>query len=264
MQDIASIISAVRAQRPLVHNITNYVVMNFSANALLAFGASPAMVHAPEEVEDFVAISSSLVVNIGTLDSRWVESMKLAAAKASALKKPWVLDPVGVGATRFRLATSQALLALKPAIVRGNAAEIITLAGASGGASKGVDSLAASSEAIGAARALARSSGAVVVATGENDIATDGERVFSIAGGSAQMTLVTGTGCCLSATVAATAAVASDPLSAAVAACAVYKVAAERAASEANAPGSLAVAFLDALHEFQPDDYARLARIETL
>ncbi len=262
--DIAQTIAAMRAARPLVHNITNYVAMNFSANVLLAQGASPAMVHAPDEVEEFVAISSSLVVNIGTLDERWVRSMLLAATKASSLGKPWVLDPVGVGATTFRLKTCQSLLALKPSIVRGNAAEIMTLAGAEAVAAKGVDSLAGSSDAVEAARRLAKSTGGVVVVSGATDFVTDGRRVVAIHGGVEMMTLVTAAGCALSATVAAMAAVSQDRMAAGVVACALFKAAAEAAAARASGPGALAVAFLDALHALKHDDVARIAVVETM
>src|SRR4249920_701142 len=129
--DAASALEALRARRPLVHNITNYVAMTVSANVLLALGASPAMVHAVEEVEDFVAISNALAINIGTLSPRWVEAMRLAAAKAVALGKPWVLDPVGCGATPYRTGVAAELATLKPTIIRGNASEIMSLAGAS-------------------------------------------------------------------------------------------------------------------------------------
>src|SRR5829696_4500437 len=115
----------MRAAMPLVHNITNYVVMNNTANALLALGASPAMAHAAEEVEDLVAISSALVVNIGTLSLEWVASMRLAASKARALGKPWVLDPVGVGATALRTSVAQELAQMGPTVLRANASEIL-------------------------------------------------------------------------------------------------------------------------------------------
>src|ERR1700712_1761326 len=127
---VAKLHAELRAQQPLVHNITNYVVMSLSANVLLALGASPAMVHALEEVEDFVAISSALVVNIGTLSPSWVVGMQRAAARAVALGKPWVLDPVGCGATPYRTGVAKALAEQRPTIIRGNASEILSLAGA--------------------------------------------------------------------------------------------------------------------------------------
>ena len=165
----AAALKELRVKRPLVHNITNYVAMTLSANVLLALGASPAMIHAVEEVEDFVAISSSLVINIGTLSPRWVEAMRLAAKKAVALGKPWVLDPVGCGATPYRTSVAAELVGLRPTIIRGNASEIMSLAGAAGAGGKGVDSTAASDAAVSAAMMLAHRSGADVAATGVID-----------------------------------------------------------------------------------------------
>ena len=129
----------LRAATPLVQNITNYVVMTLSANVLLALGASPAMVHAVEEAEDFTAISSSLVVNIGTLSPHWVEAMHLSAKKAVSKGKNWILDPVGCGATPYRTGVAANLAGMKPAIIRGNASEILSLAGAAGAGGKGVE-----------------------------------------------------------------------------------------------------------------------------
>src|SRR5579871_5777149 len=191
LADAAAAVNELRARRPLVHNITNYVAMTISANVLLALGASPAMVHAVEEVEDFVSISSALVINIGTLSPRWVEAMRLAAAKAVALGKPWVLDPVGCGATPYRTSVAAELAALRPAIIRGNASEIMSLAGAAGAGGKGVDSTMSSDAALAAATGLARKTGSVVAITGETDYATDGNAVISVNGGDALMPLST-------------------------------------------------------------------------
>src|SRR6516164_9196514 len=178
--EAAAAVNELRARRPLVHNITNYVAMTISANVLLAVGASPAMVHAVEEVEDFVAISSALAINIGTLSPRWVEAMRLAAAKAVELGKPWVLDPVGCGATRYRTGVAAELAGMRPAIIRGNASEIMSLAGAAGAGGKGVDATVSSNAARAAAIALARKTGAVVAITGEVDYATDGSEVIAV------------------------------------------------------------------------------------
>src|SRR3990167_638707 len=215
--DIAGAVKAhddLRARGPLVHNITNYVVMTISANVLLALGASPAMVHAVEEAEDFTAISSSLVVNIGTLSPLWVEAMRRSAKKAVAQGKNGVLDPVGCGATPYRTGVAVELAGLKPAIIRGNASEIMSLAGASGAGGKGVDSTASSDAALAAAASLAKRTGAVVAVTGATDYATDGRTVVAVGGGDPMMPLSTGLGCALSATVAAFAAV-RPPLEAA-------------------------------------------------
>src|SRR5882672_6040062 len=187
--DVASALEALRARRPLVHNITNYVAMTVSANVLLALGASPAMVHAQEEVEDFVAISDALVVNIETLSPPWVAAMRRAVQAANEAGKPWVLDPVGCGATPYRTGTAAELAGLRPAIIRGNASEIMSLAGAAGAGGKGVDSTVRSDAALAAATALARKTGAVVAVTGETDYATDGAEVIEVHGGDPLMPL---------------------------------------------------------------------------
>ena len=242
-----SLLSAVRAKRPLVHNITNYVAMDISANALLAIGASPAMVHAREEVVEFVGLSGALVVNIGTLSPAWIEAMQLAADAASQLGKPWVLDPVGVGATSLRNEAVAALLPLRPSIIRGNASEIMAIAGSAGAVPKGVDSANTTLEALEFAVSLARHQACTVVATGAVDIVTDGERVVKLANGSPLMTKVTALGCALSAVTGAFAAVTQDRFEAALAGVAVYGIAGDLAAKQASAPGSFRVAFVDAL-----------------
>ncbi|MCW1840334.1 hydroxyethylthiazole kinase [Prosthecomicrobium hirschii] len=238
---VAATLAALRARRPLVHNITNYVAMTVSANVLLSLGASPAMVHAGEEVEDFAGIADALVINIGTLSGPWIEAMLRAAAAADRLAKPWLLDPVAAGATRLRSDTALALLRLKPVVVRGNAGEIMALADLAGAAaaadaeaSRGVDSLAGSEAAVAAAVALARQAGTVVALTGATDYVTDGTRLIAIAGGHALMPLSTALGCALSAATGAFLAVA-PPFEAAVAALAVYGAAG--AVAGARCPG---------------------------
>ncbi len=207
------------AQRPLVQNITNFVSMDIAANALLAAGASPAMVHAPEELDEFGGFIGALVINIGTLSSGWVDSMEAAARGARERGKPWVLDPVGAGATTFRTNTVLRLLEHRPSVVRGNASEILAIAGALGleaaaARGKGVDSGNSADEAAGVAADLARRLGCTVVATGEIDVVTDGTRTLRFANGSVLMTLVTAVGCSLSAIVGAFCAV-TDPFAAA-------------------------------------------------
>lgn len=245
--DVAAIAAMLVAKRPLVHNITNFVVMNFTANALLAIGASPAMVHAAEEVEEFVAISQALVINIGTLDGAFVNSMELAAATAVRTGVPWVLDPVGVGATAYRNRVAARLAGLGPSIIRGNAGEIIALAGASGAHMKGVDSLVASDNAVEAAAALAARTGAVVAVTGATDYVVAPAGIRTVTGGHAISQMVTGTGCMTTAIVGACLAVAS-PIAAAEAGLTLMKRAAERAALRSNEPGSYAVGLIDSLH----------------
>ena len=252
-------LEALRARRPLVQNITNFVAMTVSANVLLALGASPAMVHAAEEAEDFAAIASSLVINIGTLTPAWVASMKIAAAEYSRLSKPWVLDPVGVGATRLRNETAASLIALKPTVIRGNAGEIMALSGSMGGV-KGVDSTAGSNAAIAPAISLARSSGAVVAVTGETDYVTDGQKVISVSGGHALMPQSTALGCALSAVVAAFVAD-NDPFDATVSALAVYAAAGAIAGRRVNGPGHLPAELCDALHDLTAADLAANMKI---
>ena len=244
---IAAILERVRARKPLVQNVTNYVVMNNTANALLAIGASPAMVHAAEEAGEFAALADALVINIGTLSPPFVAGMRAAIAGARAKPIPWTLDPVGVGATRYRSEVAADLVALGPAVVRANASETIALAGLARAATRGVDSTAAASDAHEAAAALARRTGGVVAVTGAVDHVTDGARVASIANGDARMAQVTGLGCTATALVGAALAVEPDPLAAAVAALAWLGVAGEIAAATSPGPGTLQVKLLDAL-----------------
>jgi hydroxyethylthiazole kinase len=258
--DLTSALSTLRARNPLVHNITNYVVMNTTANALLAVGASPAMVHAGEEVADFAPIAAALVINIGTLSAPWVEAMAAAATAANGAGVPWILDPVAVGATAFRGETSRRLVALKPAVIRGNASEIMALAGARS-AGKGVDSTASSESAADTARRLARDTGAVVAVTGRVDYVTDGERTAAIANGDVMLTRVTGTGCTATAIIGAYLGAGLDPFDATVAGLATIGVAAEIAVKEARGPGSFQVALIDALYRLDDAALAGGARI---
>ncbi|MGI9491640.1 MAG: hydroxyethylthiazole kinase [Geminicoccaceae bacterium] len=250
-------LQAIRREAPLVQNITNFVSMDVVANSLLALGASPAMVHAKEEVADFAAIARALVVNIGTLTPPWVEAMVKAAETMTAKNKPWVLDPVGVGATPYRTRTASQLAALGPSVIRANASEILALAGAALGPTKGVDSTHSSDEAIEAADHLARQLGAIVAVTGAVDYVTDGERSLSVGNGHPMMTKVTALGCAASGVVGAFLVVEKDPLAAAAEALSVFGLAAERAANMAEGPGSLRWRLLDqlaALDEAALDD----------
>ncbi|HEX3006877.1 MAG TPA: hydroxyethylthiazole kinase, partial [Bacteroidales bacterium] len=202
-ENISRDLEAVKQQSPLVHNITNYVVMNNTANALLAIGASPVMAHAEEEVKDMVGIASALVINMGTLSPRWVDAMLLAGETAHAKGIPVVFDPVGVGATPYRNATAASILQLcKPDIIRGNASEIMALVKANI-STKGVDSTTSSDTAIDSAKSLASQTKAIVVISGAEDFITDGTTVLSIKNGSPLMPKVTGMGCTATAIVGA-------------------------------------------------------------
>jgi len=257
--DLHDAIARLRARSPLVHNITNYVVMNTTANALLAIGASPAMVHALPEVEDFAPLAQALVINIGTLSPAWVEAMEKAAVAANLAGVPFVLDPVAAGATRYRTEVSLRLLALRPAIVRGNASEIMALAGETGAAGKGVDSTRASEAARDAASALARQARCVVAVTGAVDYVTDGGRMTGIANGDPMLSRVTGTGCMATALCGAFLGAGLPAFDAAVAGLAVMGVAAEQAIAGAKGPASFQVALIDAFHTL--DDAALAAGV---
>ena len=236
----------------MVHNITNFVVMNFTANALLAAGASPVMAHAAEEVEDMVAIAGALVVNIGTLSPPWVAGMKLAIKRAAELHKPIILDPVGAGATPYRNEVLKELLAIaSPTIIRGNASEIMALAGTNI-QTKGVDSTVASMDSLEAAKALSRKYGCIVSVSGATDLIVSGERIAYVENGVPLMTRITGMGCSASAIAGAFAAVQADAFEAAVCAAVMMGVCGEMAFQKTQLPGSFQIAFLDALSEVTP------------
>ena len=250
---LSAAIAAVRTKSPLVHSITNYVVMNNSANALLSIGASPVMAHWKDEMEEMTAIAGALVINIGTLDTEWIEGMKAAGLAASRRGTPIVLDPVGAGATSQRTNAAWEIINLcHPTIIRGNGSEIMALVDANV-KSKGVDSSASSDDALSAAKKLAAETGAVVVISGETDYITNGTDVFTVEGGNPIMTSVTGMGCTATALVGAFAAVESDPMVSATAAMAVMSLAGERAAVNARGNGSMQMHFLDELYNLTPE-----------
>ena len=244
-------LAILREKSPLVHNITNYVAMNFSANALLAIGASPVMAHAVEEMDDMVAIASALVINIGTLDAEWVRGMLTAGRAAHRMGKPIVLDPVGVGATPYRTETAWEIIReCHPTIIRGNASEIMALVNADI-KSKGVDSSRSSDDAVESARQLAKTTGAVVVISGSTDYVTDGTRTETVTYGSPLMTRVTAMGCTASSLVGAFAAINPDPMEAATHAMMAMGICGERAVAKHASPGSLLTNFVDELYRLE-------------
>ena len=244
-------LAILREKSPLVHNITNYVAMNFSANALLAIGASPVMAHAVEEMDDMVAIASALVINIGTLDTEWVRGMLTAGRAAHRMGKPIVLDPVGVGATPYRTETAWEIIReCHPTIIRGNASEIMALVNADI-KSKGVDSRQSSDDAVESARQLAKTTGAVVVISGPTDYITDGIRTETVTYGSPLMTRVTAMGCTASSIVGAFAAINPDPIEAATHAMMAMGICGERAVAKNASPGSLLINFVDELYRLE-------------
>lgn len=254
----------VRKQSPLVHNITNYVVMNNTANALLAIGASPIMAHAHQEIDEMISICQSLVINIGTLDEYWVKSMLQAAKKANDLKKPFVLDPVGAGATSYRDDTLNQLLTLKPAVIRGNASEILALSKHNRTKTKGVDSTAQSSEAIEAAYHLHRQYGSIVCISGETDIIISNDSQIEIKNGDAMMTKVTGLGCSATAVIGAFIAVVENKVEAVAAAVALMSIAGEIAAKAANGPGSLQMLLLDKLYNITESEFKQHINLQSI
>lgn len=264
LRPLGDYLQTLRAETPLVHCITNYVAMNSTANVLLATGASPAMLHAPEEVAEFTAIAAGLSVNIGTISSHWADAMLTATKTAEKHGIPWVLDPVAVGATRYRQMLCTQLLAVKPSVIRGNASEILTLNGLAN-PGRGVDSTAATDQAIEAAIMLAQQHGCIVAMTGESDWVTDGHQHYRISGGHSLMPRVTTLGCGLSALVAAfVAANPEAPMGATTAALACFAIAGERAGETAPGPGSFQVALLDALYQLTPTDLTTYAQLEAM
>ena len=251
---------AVREKSPLVHNITNYVAMNFSANALLAAGASPVMAHAADEVADMAMIAGALVINIGTLDAEWVDSMLKAGKAKHEAGGVVILDPVGVGATAYRTETAWRIIEeCHPDIIRGNASEIMALIN-SDIKSKGVDSSCSSDDAVESAKKLAVRTGSIVVISGETDYVTDGSRVETIANGSLMMPRVTAMGCTASSMVGAFAAVNPDLFEASLNAMALMGVAGEIAALNSAGPGSLLTNFVDTLYNITEDELAQTVR----
>lgn len=244
----AAALTALREAAPLTQCITNAVVTNFTANALLALGAAPAMCDIPGEAGMFAGIAGGVLVNLGTPTAE----QRDAAREAVAAGTPWVLDPVAVGALPVRTALARELLEARPAIIRGNASEILALAGAGTGG-RGVDATDAADDALDAARTLAVRTGGTVAVSGETDLIVDATRTARVPGGSVLLTKVTGGGCALGAAMAAFSAV-TEPFEAAVAASAAWAVASERAASGSRGPGSFAVAILDELAALQPSD----------
>ena len=253
----------LRERKPLVHQITNYVVMNETANATLSLGALPVMAHAPQEVEEMAAVAGALVLNIGTLSEHWIEAMLLAGRAANAAGAPVVLDPVGAGATRYRTDTAKRLLdELDVAVVCGNSAEIATLAGMQAEI-RGVEAIGAEAGGAELAREAARSLGVVAAVTGPVDHVSDGQRVLAVSNGHQLLGTVSGTGCMSTAVTGSFLAVRRDsPLEGAAEALAAFGVAGEDAAVGARGPGSFHVALYDALYNLDPtvlDDRVRVA-----
>ncbi len=260
----AESLTLVRERRPLVHNITNYVVMNYTANTLLACGASPVMAHAVEEVEEMVSLAGALVLNIGTLSPSWIEAMLKAGKRANGLHIPVILDPVGAGATRLRSDSARRLIeGISIQVIRGNASEILSLAGEPSGArTKGVDSIHTVDQVPETVSTLAKELRTVLAVTGAVDLITDGDQTSRVMNGHEMMRWVTGTGCAATAIIGAFLAVCPIPLEAATAGLSYFGLAGEKAAAKASGPGSFQIELLDALYQMKEADLRTGAKIQ--
>ena len=259
---ITEALQKLRKKSPLVHNITNYVVMNNTANALLSVGASPVMAHAINEVEDMVGIASSLVINMGTLSEKWVDAMILAGKKADERAIPVVFDPVGVGATPYRTQVAQQIIEeCKPNVIQGNASEIMALSN-SNIKTKGVDSTVSSNAALDSAKLLAKSTNTVVVVSGETDYITNRELVVSINNGNTIMAKVTGMGCTATAIIGAFIGAEEDLFIATVSAMAIMGIAGEMASKVSEGPGSMQMNFIDQLYKISKIDIEQRLKMD--
>lgn len=246
VDEIAEALERLRTSAPLVHCLTNVVAAGFTANALLAAGAAPAMADAVEDADLLARVAGGVLVNLGTVTPASFDGMRAAVAAVGAGGGRWVLDPVAAGALPWRATLARELLDLSaPAVIRGNPSEVLALTGKLGG--RGVDTSDAPDEAVEAARVLARKYSATIAVSGPVDLLTDGERTVRVANGHALMTRVTGVGCALGALVAGFLAVVDDALVAATAATVLLTLAGEGAASRCTRPGSFAVALMDEL-----------------
>jgi len=254
-------LAAIRAKRPLVHTLTNRVAVNYTANALLAMGASPIMAHAGSEVEEIADIADALVLNIGTLSEDRTHPMLRAAKKMNALGKPVVFDPVGSGASTFRTFFARRIVEeIQLFAIRGNASEIVSLGGEPI-RSKGVDAAHGVADALAAAKRLAETHRTVCAVTGPVDIITDGHRILQVENGHPLMARMTGSGCAATAVLAAFAAVDPSPLPAAAGALSFFGLAGEIAGRRSAGPGSFMIELLDALYALAPETLIQGCRI---
>ncbi len=262
----SKLINKIRGNKPLIHNITNIVVANFTANGLLALGAKPVMASAPEEVAEMTKAADALVLNMGTLNREHLKAMFISGKTANENGIPVVLDPVGVGATQFRTESTQQLLReVNVNFIRGNAAEIANLIGQQWEI-KGVEAGKTGGNIIELANKAAKKIQATMIITGKEDTITDGASTFKVCNGHPLLTKVTGAGCLLSTVIGAFAAVEGNSLHAAVAALTTYGIAAELAASKAAelGPGSFQIEFINQLaliNSTQIEQHSQFERI---
>lgn len=258
---ISDDLKKIRSQRPLIVNMTNFVVMNSTANGLLAIGASPAMCHFPDDAEELAGIAGALVLNPGTPDDELVNSMIIAGKAANKAGIPVILDPVGVGATKYRMKiVNQILLEVKPAVIRGNGSEILALCGAHA-AGKGVDSVHTSEDAAQIAKEYAQKMKTIVAVSGETDFITDGKEIAEVRGGDVMLTGITGTGCLLTALIGVFCSVNKNYFHSAIGAHVVLSICGEKAAKKKYLPGTFSVNLLDELYKIKGKDIQKNARI---
>lgn len=257
----AIVLQKLRDSRPLVLCLTNNVVQNFTANVLLSVGAAPVMLQHAGECEQLLhSCAQALLINTGTLTEQQAEVMLVSAQAAREAGVPWVLDPVAAGVLSFRTGFCHKLLeTAPPAMIRGNASEIMALAGEQA-AGRGVESANSSSQAVNAAISLAKNTGAAVLVTGAKDYATDGINTWMFTNGDPIMERVTGMGCSMGALAGACLAAADSSLDAAISTAAIMGLVGERAAAKHEHPGSFATAFLDGLDSLMPADLASFTR----
>jgi hydroxyethylthiazole kinase len=261
-EQLAQTLHRVRQTHPVVHALTNWVTAGDVANALHAIGARPIMASALEEVEEIVSRADVFVINVGTPDPLRIKAMLSAGYCANRLGRPVILDPVGVGASRFRMDSVQTILsALRIAVIRGNRAEIGALAG-TGGQLRGIDSVQEPPDIHAAAKTLSQKTGAVIAVSGAQDLVVKGEMIVSVENGHPMMGQVTGMGCMLTAVIAAFAVVEPDPMVAAVAAMAFFGLAGELAVQQAKGPGSFRINLLDALYAMTPEELKAGAKLK--
>ncbi|WP_052889809.1 hydroxyethylthiazole kinase [Thermogemmatispora carboxidivorans] len=263
-EGLASLVGAIRTRKPLVHHITNMVVMNDTANVTLAIGALPVMAHAREEVEEMVNLAGALVLNIGTLTPEQIEAMLLAGRRANERQIPIVLDPVGAGATHLRTESALRLLReLRIAALRGNASEIGALLGVEG-ETRGVESISLSEERESVAQRAARQFNCCVTITGARDIISDGRRLAYVDNGHPRLASITGSGCMATALVAAFLAVEADAWKASIAALVALGLAGELAAQKAAGPGTFRSHLIDAIAALDEETIRRGQKVKVI
>ena len=262
-----NLLKEIKTKSPLVWNISNFVSMDIAANVLLSIGASPAMAHAIEEAKSFAnlskAINGALTINIGTFDQHWQNCAIKVVNEAKLLGIPWVLDPVGAGASDFRSKNARELLSLKPTVLRGNGSEIISISGISN-SGKGVDSTSSSNEALDAAIKISNDNDIIVAVTGEVDYVTNGSKVYAIHGGNEMMTKITATGCALTCLIGAALTSNQDNLVSTANMLGIYSVASEKASKSVRGPASLRTELIDTIYNLTTDEVEKNIKIELI